>query len=90
MTFIRIHDIAQLYHTVSGIKTVSDLPKTETPAASYDSETGWLTNVSANMTYSLDGGKTWKFCGGNSVLLDKKLTEILVKDISTTETARRL
>ena len=71
MTFIRIHGIAQLYHTVSGIKTVSDLPKTETPAASYDSETGWLTNVSANMTYSLDGGKTRKFCGGNSVLLER-------------------
>ena len=87
MTFIRIHDVAQFYHTVSGVKTVADLPKATTPAASYDGETGWLTGVSSDMTYSLDGGRTWKFCGGTSVLIGKYVDEILVKDIGTDKTA---
>jgi hypothetical protein len=42
------------------------------------------------MQYSLDGGMTWTFAGGTSVLLDLdtiNATEIWVKDIGTATTA---
>ena len=78
-------DVAMLYHTVSGVKTISDLEKAATPMAAYAD--GWLTGVSSTMKYSLDGGKSWKFCGGNSVQIGEGFYEILVKDIGTHESA---
>ena len=78
-------DVAMLYHTISGTKTVADLPKAATPTASYSD--GWLTGVSNTMMYSLDGGTTWKFCGGTSVQIGDGFYEILVKDMGTHEYA---
>ena len=78
-------DVAMLYHTISGVKTISDLEKAATPMAAYAD--GWLTGVSSTMKYSLDGGKSWKFCGGNSVQIGEGFYEILVKDIGTHESA---
>ncbi len=82
---ILILDVADLYHPVSGVKTVADLPKADTPEAEY--KDGWLTGVSADMIYSLDGGETWKFCGGTSVYLGGYSGRILVKNIGTHGTA---
>lgn len=89
-THVRVFDIATLYYTTSGKITTADLPKAMTPAAVLDQTSGWLTGVSETMQYSLDGGKTWMFAGGTSVLLDlanMNATEILIKDIGTADTA---
>ena len=89
-THVRVFDIATLYYTTSGKITTADLPKAMTPAAVLDQTSGWLTGVSETMQYSLDGGKTWMFAGGTSVLLDlanMNGTEILIKDIGTADTA---
>jgi hypothetical protein len=85
-----VFDIATLYHTTSGKITTADLPRALTPAAVLDTTSGWLTGVSETMQYSLDGGMTWTFAGGTSVLLDLdtiNATEIWVKDIGTATTA---
>ena len=89
-THVRVFDIATLYHTTSGKVTTNDLPQAATPTAVLDKTSGWLTGMSETMQYSLDGGKTWVFAGGTSVLLnlDKiKATEILIKDIGTSSFA---
>ncbi len=89
-THVRVFDIATLYHTTSGKVTANDLPKAATPTAVLDKVSDWLTGMSETMQYSLDGGKTWVFAGGTSVLLnlDKiKATEILIKDIGTSSFA---
>lgn len=89
-THVRVFDIATLYYTTSGKITTADLPKALTPAAVLDKSSGWLTGVSNTMQYSLDGGKTWTFAGGTSVLIgleEVKATEILIKDIGTSVTA---
>ena len=79
-----VMDIALLYHSVSGVKTVADLPKTATPTATY--ENGWLNGTSNTMCYSINGGATWKFCGGTSVQIGDVST-LMVKDVGTHETA---
>ena len=89
-THVRVFDIATLYYTTSGKVTTADLPNAMTPVAVLDQTSGWLTGVSETMQYSLDGGKTWVFAGGTSVLLDLakiNATEILIKDIGTADTA---
>lgn len=89
-THVRVFDIATLYYTTSGKVTTADLPLAAPPTARFDAASGWLTGVSPTMQYSLDGGKTWTFAGGTSVLIDLDkitATEILVKDIGTAETA---
>ena len=73
-----------MYYTREGSKTVADLPKAQTPAATY--EKGWLNGTSNTMCYSIDGGTTWKFCGGTSVQIGDVST-LMVKDIGTHETA---
>ena len=80
-----IMDVAMLYHTIDGTKTVADLPNAATPTATYAN--GVLSGVSSTMTYSTDGGNTWRFCGGALVELGEGYEEILVKDIGTHETA---
>lgn len=65
---ITIFDVSDIYSSLSGNKTVADLPKAATPTATYSD--GWLKNVTNKMAYSLDGGMTWKFCGGTSVQID--------------------
>ena len=55
-----------------------------TPSATYSD--GWLTGVSNTMQYSLDGGMTWKFCGGSSVEIGD-VASLMVKDVGTHETA---
>ncbi len=83
-TNVRVFDIATLYYTTSGKVTISDLTCAPTPNAAFDKSSGWLTGVSKTMQYSLDGGNTWYFAGGTTVLLDMdKITssELLVKDI---------
>ena len=82
---ITVFDVSDIYSPISGNKTLADLPKAATPAATYAD--GWLTGVSNTMQYSLDGGATWKFCGGTSVQLGEVSDSILVKDIGTHETA---
>ena len=90
-TNLRIFDVAELYHTTSGAVTVADLPQAATPACVYDVDSGWLTGTTADMLYSIDGGKTWTFAGGTSVLIDPaRLNQkdgILVKDNGTASTA---
>ena len=89
-THVRVFDISTLYYTTSGKVTTADLPQALTPAAVLDQTSGWLTGVSETMQYSLDGGKTWVFAGGTSVLLDLDkitATEILIKNIGTAVTA---
>ena len=89
-THVRVFDIATLYYTTSGKVTTADLPLATTPAAVFDKTSGWLTGMSETMQYSLDGGKTWTFAGGTSVLIDVDritATEILVKDIGTATSA---
>ena len=89
-THVRVFDISTLYYTTSGKVTTADLPLAPTPTAVWDEATGWLTNVSNSMQYSLDGGKTWTFAGGTSVQLDFDgitATEIWVKDMGTATTA---
>ena len=83
-THVRVLDISTLYYTTSGKITTADLPLANTPTAVFDKASGWLSGVSNTMQYSLDGGKTWIFAGGSSVLLDlNKITanELLIKDI---------
>ena len=82
---ITVFDVADIYHTIYGSKTVEDLERASTPKAKYAG--GWLTGVSSNMVYSLDGGESWTFCGGTSVELGDVEGEILVKDIGTHEKA---
>ena len=82
---LTVFDIADIYHTIMGNKTVEDLPKATTPKAKYSN--GWLTGVSLDMKFSLDGGETWTFCGGTSVELGDVEGDILVMDIGTNETA---
>jgi hypothetical protein len=77
-------DVALLYHTIEGTKTVADLPKAATPSATYAG--GVLSGVTSTMTYSTDGGSTWRFCGGSSVELGE-VDSILVKDVGTYEYA---
>lgn len=89
-THVRVFDISTLYYTTSGKMTTADLPLAATPTAVWDETTGWLTNVSNSMQYSLDGGKTWTFAGGTSMQLDLdeiSATEIWVKDMGTATTA---
>ncbi len=89
-THIRVFDISTLYYTTSGKITTADLEIAATPTALLDATTGWLTNVSNSMQYSLDGGKTWTFAGGTSVLINLDrvtATEILVKDLGSAATA---
>ncbi|MBR5120545.1 MAG: exo-alpha-sialidase [Clostridia bacterium] len=89
-THVRVFDIATLYYTTSGKVTTADLPLAPTPTAVWDEATGWLTNVSNSMQYSLDGGKTWSFAGGTSVQIELNgmaATEIWVKDMGTATTA---
>ena len=89
-THVRVFDIATLYQTTSGKITTADLPLVTTPTAILNEESGWLTGLSDTMQYSLDGGKTWTFAGGNRVLLNLETvsaSEILIKDIGTAETA---
>ncbi len=89
-THVRVFDIATLYYTTSGKVTTADLPRAATPCAIFDRTSGWLTGVSETMQYSLDGGITWIFAGGTSVLLDLDkitATEILIKDIGSAVTA---
>lgn len=80
-----VMDVALLYHTVEGTKTVADLPKAATPTATYAD--GVLSEVTSTMTYSTDGGSTWRFCGGALVEIGEGYEEILVKDIGTHEYA---
>ena len=82
---VKVCDVEELYYTKYGATTLADLPKAATPAATCDS--GWLKGVSSTMKYSLDGGATWKFCGGTSVQIGEGHSEILVKDIGTHECA---
>ena len=77
-------DVAMLYHTISGVKTVADLPKAATPSATYAD--GWLKGVSTTMCYSTDNGATWKFCGGSSVQIGE-VSSLMVKNVGTHETA---
>ena len=89
-THVRVFDIATLYYTTSGKVTTADLPLAPTPTAVWDETTGWLTNVSNSMQYSLDGGKTWTFAGGTSVQLDFDgitATEIWIKNMGSATTA---
>ena len=89
-THVRVFDISTLYYTTSGKITTADLPIAATPTALLDAATGWLTNVSNSMQYSLDGGKTWTFAGGTSVLINLDqitATAILVKDVGSATTA---
>lgn len=89
-THVRVFDIATLYHTTSGKVTANDLPQAATPTAVLDKTSGWLTGMSETMQYSMDGGKTWVFAGGTSVLLNLdgiNATEIWVKDIGTSTSA---
>ena len=89
-THVRVFDIATLYQTTSGKTTTADLPLAATPTAVLDEESGWLTGLSDTMQYSLDGGKTWVFAGGNRVLLNLETVsanEIFIKDIGTAQTA---
>jgi len=89
-THVRVFDIATLYHTTSGKVTANDLPQAATPTAVLDKTSGWLTGMSETMQYSIDGGKTWVFAGGTSVLLNLdgiNATEIWVKDIGTSTSA---
>ena len=80
-TFLRVADVEEFYYAISGEVTLADLPKALTPTASYDRASGWMTGVSSSMTYSLDGGASWRFCGGSSVLVGEVTGEILVRDI---------
>ena len=85
-THVRVFDIATLYYTTSGKTTTADLPLAATPTAVLDTVSGWLTGVSSTMQYSIDGGATWHFAGGTSVLLDlNSITakEILLKDLGS-------
>ena len=84
-TSVKVTDIAELYHTRAGSATVNDLPRAATPNAIYSN--GWLTGVTSDMMFSLDGGESWKFCGGTSVCLGSVSTSILIKDIGTAATA---
>ena len=89
-THVRVFDVATLYYTTSGKVTTADLLRAATPTAVFDAESGWLTGLNKTMQYSLDGGVTWTFAGGTSVLLDlERITAagILIKDIGTAETA---
>ena len=89
-THVRVFDISALYYTTSGKVTTADLPLAATPTAVWDATTGWLTNVSNSMQYSLDGGRTWTFAGGTSVQLDLdglSVTEIWIKDFGSATTA---
>lgn len=89
-THVRVFDVATLYYTTSGKITTADLPQAITPAAVLDKTSGWLTGLGETMQYSLDGGITWTFAGGTSVLLDLakiNATKILIKDIGTAVTA---
>ena len=89
-THVRVFDISTLYYTTSGKITTADLPLAATPTAIFENTSGWLTGMSNTMQYSLDGGKTWTFAGGTSVLINLDridATEILVKDIGTATTA---
>ena len=79
---VKVCDVEELYYTREGTKTLDDLPKAATPTATYAD--GRLTGVSNTMQYSLDGGATWKFCGGTSVEIGEA-DEIIVKDIGTHE-----
>ena len=76
-----VYDVESFYYTTSGAVTVDDLVQAQTPKAKYAD--GWLTNVSSTMKYSLDGGATWKYCGGTSVQVGEVAGDILVKDIGT-------
>ena len=82
---LKVVDIAEVYYTREGSKTVSDLPKAKTPSATYTG--GWLNGVSSTMKYSLDGGATWRFCGGTNVQIGDGHSEIFVMDIGTHECA---
>ncbi|MBQ1933498.1 MAG: exo-alpha-sialidase, partial [Clostridia bacterium] len=82
---MKVIDVADLYHTREGGKTVADLPVAATPTSTY--ENGWLNGVSGTLMYSLDGGKSWSFCGGSSVNVGEVDGDILVKDIGTHEYA---
>ena len=89
-THVRVFDISTLYYTTSGKVTTADLPLATTPTAVWNETTGWLTNVTGSMQYSLDGGRTWTFAGGTSVQLDLdglSVTEIWIKDIGNATTA---
>ena len=81
---ITIFDVSDIYSPLSGNKTVADLPKAATPTATYAD--GWLNGVSDTIQYSLNGGETWKFCGGTSVQIGD-VASLMVKDIGTHETA---
>lgn len=81
---LKVIDIAEMYYTREGGKTVADLPRAATPTATYAD--GWLAGVSNTIQYSLDGGMTWKFCGGTSVQIGD-VASLMVKDIGTHETA---
>ena len=78
---VRITDVAELYYTRNGSVTTANLPTAATPNATYSN--GWLTGVTANMKYSLDGGVTWFFCGGTSVQIGDVVGTIMIKDIGT-------
>ena len=82
---LTVLDIADMYHTVMGNKTIEDLPKAATPNAKL--KNGWLTDVSSTMKFSLDGGESWIFCGGTSVEIGDVTGGILVMDIGTHEYA---
>ena len=89
-THVRVFDVSTFYYTTSGKITTADLLPAAPPTAVWDETTGWLTNVKNSMQYSLDGGKTWVFAGGTSVLIDidgMTATEILIQDVGTATTA---
>ena len=80
-TNMKIIDISELYQTRNGSVTVSDLVKAATPSASYAD--GWLNGVSVNMMYSLDGGATWRYCGGSSVKIGDFYGNVLVRNMGS-------
>jgi len=67
---MRIIDVDTLYHQTNSSKTIADLPQASTPSAVYDPEDDTLTGVTTDMSYSLDGGKTWSFIGGTTLYLN--------------------
>ena len=81
----KVVDVEEFYYATEGSVTLSDLAPASNPQAQYAN--GWLTNVSSTMKYSLDGGATWRFCGGTSVQIGEVTGEIWVQDIGTSKLA---